>query len=83
VSALEGEGLDKLLARVDDALPSPPVEVHLRIPYARHDVTARLHREAEVLRVEEGERGSDVWARVREDQWSWVREFARDETAPS
>jgi len=78
VSALEGEGLDKLLARVDDALPSPPVEVHLRIPYARQDVTARLHREAEVLRVEEGERGSEVWARVREDQWTWVREFARD-----
>ncbi len=83
VSALEGEGLDKLLARVDDALPSPPVEVHLRIPYARHDVTARLHREAEVLRVEEGERGSEVWARVREDQWSWVREFAGDARASS
>ncbi|HEX6262881.1 MAG TPA: GTPase HflX [Actinomycetota bacterium] len=75
VSALEGDGLDKLLARVDDVLPSPPVEVHLRIPYARQDVTARLHREAEVLSVEPGEEDTLVDVRLREDQVTWVEEF--------
>ena len=75
VSALEGEGLDKLLARVDDALPSPPVDVRLLVPYVRQDVVARLHREAEVLRADPEEAGTAVDARVREDQLAWIEEF--------
>jgi GTPase len=75
VSALTGEGLTDLLERVDGSLPSPPVEVDLHVPYERHEVVARLHREAEVVSATEGEAGTSLRARLREDQLPWVREF--------
>jgi GTP-binding protein HflX len=75
VSAVTGEGLDDLLARLDQAVPSPPVEVSLHVPYDRHAVVARLYREAEVLEAREGDQGTEVEARVREDQLPWVRDF--------
>ena len=75
VSALEGEGLEALLTPVDEAIPSPPVEVRLRVPYDRQEVVARLHREAEVLRADPKEEGTLVEARVREDQLRWVEPF--------
>lgn len=75
VSALEGEGLEDLLEMVEATLPSPPVEIHVLIPYERHEVTARLHREAEVVSAKETDRGTEVVARVRDDQLSWVKPF--------
>ena len=75
VSALRREGLAELLATVEATIPSAPVEVQVRVPYDRHEVTARLHREAEVLSAKETDAGTEVWARVREDQLPWVREF--------
>jgi GTP-binding protein HflX len=76
VSALTGEGLDALLARVEEVLPPPPVEVELLVPYDRQDVVARLYREADVASAEAGREGTRVRARVREDQVPWVAEFA-------
>jgi GTP-binding protein HflX len=75
VSALTGEGIDALLDRVDAALPKPPVEVELLVPYERQDVVARLYREAEVLGAEPDTSGTHVRARVREDQLAWSGEF--------
>jgi GTPase len=75
VSALRGEGLDELLARVEDALPAPPVDVELLVPYDRQDVVARLYREGEVLSADPGPDGTHVRARVREEQVPWVGEF--------
>jgi GTPase len=75
VSSLAGEGLDELLGRVEEVLPSPPVEVRLLVPYDRQDVVARLYREAEVLSAEPTDEGTLVEARVREDQVGWIRRF--------
>jgi GTP-binding protein HflX len=75
VSAIRGAGLDALLGRVEEVLPSPPLEVRLLVPYGRHEVAARLHREAEVLGREEGEEGTLIDARIREDQLSWAEPF--------
>jgi GTP-binding protein HflX len=75
VSAVTGEGLEQLLARVEEILPSPPVEVDLVVPYDRQDVVARLYREAEVDGPEAGPDGTHLRARVREDQLAWVAEF--------
>lgn len=75
VSALTGEGIDALLARVDRALPAPPVEVELLVPYDRHQVVARLYEEADVLATQPEEDGTRVRARVREDQVAWVAPF--------
>jgi GTP-binding protein HflX len=75
ISALTGEGLDLLLARIAQVLPAPPVEVTLLIPFEREDVTARLHREAEVLSREPDTNGTVVRARVEERQLAWTKEF--------
>jgi GTPase len=75
VSALRREGMEELLVRVEEALPSPPVQVELLVPYDRQDVVARLHREAEVEAAEPGPEGTRVRARVQEDQVPWVAEF--------
>ena len=68
VSSLTGDGLDALLALSERAIPRPPIEVHLLVPYGREDVTARLYREAEVLETELAEDGTRVHALVNERQ---------------
>ncbi|MGH2725073.1 MAG: GTPase HflX [Actinomycetota bacterium] len=75
VSALTGQGLEDLLARVEEVLPSPPVEVRLFVPYERHDVVSRLYRDAEVLGVKQEDEGTTVEARVRERDLPWVGDF--------
>jgi GTPase len=81
VSALTGEGVEALLERIQETLPSPPIEVRLLVPYDRQDVVARLHREAEILRSEAGETGTEVEARLREDQVPWVEPFVVERMA--
>ncbi len=76
VSALRGEGLQSLLERVEEALPRPPIEMELVVPYERQDVVARLYREAEVLSAEPNTTGTLVRVRVREDQLAWAGAFS-------
>jgi GTPase len=75
VSAIDGEGLEDLLAAVDATVPAPPVEVELVVPYDRQDVVARLYREADVLAAEPEVEGTHVRARVDERQLRWVEDF--------
>ena len=76
VSGLTGEGVDRLLEAVDTAVPAPPIEVELLIPYDRQEVVARLYREAEVIKAVEGESGTGLTARVTDQQLAQVAEFA-------
>jgi len=66
VSGLQGEGLVELVDRIAEALPRPPVEVTVLVPYGREELTARLHREAEVLSSDATTDGTLVHARVGE-----------------
>jgi GTP-binding protein HflX len=79
VSALTGEGASGLLETLDDALPHPPVEVTLRVPYGREDVIARLYRDAEVLATSHEGDGTVVHARVGLRELAAVRPFVRTE----
>jgi GTP-binding protein HflX len=79
VSALTGEGIDGVLAALEDRLPHPPVEVELMVPYGREDVTARLYRDAEVLSTRHEPSGTAVRARVGLRELAAVREFVRSE----
>jgi len=72
ISALTGEGLDLLVERVAAAIPRPPVEVTLLVPYGRDEVIARLYREAEVLETEPNDDGTLVRARVGEREFAAV-----------
>src|SRR6266498_1044729 len=51
VSARTGAGLDGLRAAIEERLPRPSVEVRVRLPYARGDLVARVHRRGEVLEI--------------------------------
>ena len=64
VSALTGEGVEGLLEVMGEAVPHPPLEVTLLVPWGREDVTARLYREAEVLGTEPDGEGTIVRALV-------------------
>jgi GTP-binding protein HflX len=75
VSALTGEGIDGLVDAVAAAVPRPPVEVTLLVPFGREDLTARLYREAEVLSTRPDGAGTIVRARVGERELAIVREF--------
>jgi GTP-binding protein HflX len=75
VSAQTEEGMEDLMAGVEAALPSAPLEVVLHVPYGSHRAAARLYRDAEVLSAEDGESGTTMRVRLREDQLSWAGEF--------
>ena len=78
ISALEREGLVELLERVEAAIPRFPVGVTLLVPYGREDITAMLHREAEVLSADAREDGTLVRARVGERALAAVAAFRVD-----
>ncbi len=75
VSGLTGEGVEGVLESAGDALPHPPVEVTLLVPYGREDVTARLYRRAEVVDTRAEESGTVVRARVDERELAAVRDL--------
>ena len=75
VSSLTGDGIDHLLETVHSAIPSPPVEVEVLVPYDRQDMVSRLYRHGEVLEAESREDGTRLRARVGEEQLAWMGEF--------
>ncbi|MGQ0671168.1 MAG: GTPase HflX [Actinomycetota bacterium] len=81
ISALTGEALEALTDRVAEALPRPPVEVTVLVPYGREDLTARLYRDAEILSAEPADDGTVVRARVGERELSYVKDFVTRPTS--
>ncbi len=67
VSAQTGEGIDELLARLDERLPRPEIEVDVVVPYDRGDLVAAAHSDGEVLSEEHLPEGTRLRARVRPD----------------
>ncbi len=77
VSGLTGEGVDGVLEAAAAALPHPPVEVTLLVPYGREDVTARLYRDAEVLDTQTRQDGTVVRARVGQRELAALRDLVQ------
>jgi GTP-binding protein HflX len=72
VSARTGDGLEELMELVERSLPRFPMDVTILVPWGREDLTAMLHRDAEVLSAEAGEDGTLVRARVGEREYAIV-----------
>ena len=64
VSALTGDGADKLLAEIERLLPRQYREVSVVIPYDRGDLLSRAHDQGEVLTVDHVSEGTELTARV-------------------
>lgn len=76
VSAHTGEGIDQLLAALDDRLPHPEVDIDAVVPYERGDLVALVHERGEVISAEHGPEGTHLVARVRPDLAARLAEFA-------
>ncbi|MGH2783726.1 MAG: GTPase HflX [Actinomycetota bacterium] len=79
VSALTGEGTEALLEKIAVRLPHPEIEVDLLVPYDRGDVVAALHAAGAVLSEEYLEDGTQVRARLREDQLGRLEKYVLPE----
>jgi len=64
VSARTGEGIEGLLAAIEEDLPRPEFEVDAVIPYGRGDLISRIHEHGELLSETHLETGTRVLARV-------------------
>ena len=64
VSAVTGEGFDKLLAAMADELRAHAETVELLVPYARGEVLAAVRRAGHVLATQNDEAGYRVQARL-------------------
>ncbi|MDP9295917.1 MAG: GTPase HflX [Actinomycetota bacterium] len=75
ISASTGAGVEGLVERIAVALPSPPIEVTVLVPYGREEVVAGVYRTGEVLDSEETEEGTRLHARIQERELARVRDF--------
>ena len=75
VSARTGEDLDGLMERIEASIPRFPVDITILVPWGREDLTAMLHREAEVLSEDAREDGTLVRARVGERALAAIEPF--------
>ncbi|MFD4543177.1 GTPase HflX [Streptomyces bauhiniae] len=64
VSARTGQGLEQLLALIDEELPRPSVEIEALVPYTQGKLVARAHTEGEVLSEEHTAEGTLIKVRV-------------------
>ena len=77
VSAVSGDGVEALTDRVAEVLPSPPIEVHLLVPFDRPEIVPMLYQRGEVVSAEDTPEGTEVVARVGEAELTRVQEFVR------
>ncbi|GAA0261374.1 GTPase HflX [Cryptosporangium japonicum] len=64
VSAHTGQGLDELRATIEERLPRPALELHVRLPYDQGGLVSRVHAEGEVLSSRHTEDGTELHVRV-------------------
>jgi GTP-binding protein HflX len=81
VSARTGEGLPELLARLEERLPRPAVEVRALVPYSRGDLIDRIHSAGEFVSSEHTATGTRVVARVNADLAGELARYAEAEDA--
>jgi len=78
VSAVTGEGTDRLLSAIADRLAIQNALVELVVPFERGDVIAELHRSGQVLSEQAVDDGMKYRARLDEFSVGRLREFVID-----
>lgn len=75
VSAQHRRGMDEFLRRLADRMRAISRVTELVVPYERGDIVAAIHREGEVVTMEEAEGGLRIRARLSEASVGRLREF--------
>jgi GTP-binding protein HflX len=78
VSALQQQGLDTLLRRLADRMRAISQVTELLVPFERGDIVASVHREGEVVSIEEADTGLRIRARLSQASVGRLREFVVD-----
>jgi GTP-binding protein HflX len=78
VSALQQQGLDTLLRRLADRMRAISQVTELLVPFERGDIVASVHREGEVVSIEEADNGLRIRARLSQASVGRLREFVVD-----
>jgi GTP-binding protein HflX len=81
VSALTGEGVQSVIERLASAVPRPPLQITLLVPFDRPDVVPWLYRTAQVLEAQDTPHGTAVVVRIFEAELPLVRGFVVEEAA--
>lgn len=80
VSALNGEGIDRLLQAVEENLPEKTFDVQLLLPFAKSGLAAKLREEGAVLHEEYVPEGLRLTARVDERLYGPVSAYDMNQT---
>ncbi len=75
ISALTGQGVEKLLLTIEENLPEKTFEVELLLPFSKSGLAARLRDEGAVLAEEYVPQGLRLTARVDGRLYAMVREY--------
>jgi GTP-binding protein HflX len=81
VSARTGQGIEQLLALIDEELPRPSAEVEALVPYTHGKLVARAHTEGEVISEEHTAEGTLIKVRVHEELAADLAPYAPVPTA--
>jgi GTP-binding protein HflX len=76
VSAHQGEGIDALVARIEESLPVPEETVDVVLPYQRGDLVDRIHRLGTIVELEHTGEGTHVVAHLHPGLAAEVRSAA-------
>ena len=76
VSARTGDGLPRLLERIESLLAEGMVEMSLSIPWSRYEVMTLIHGQGSVVSREEGPEGVTLRVRVPRSLSSRLEPFA-------
>jgi len=82
VSAHSGEGIPKLLERIEAIIESDFAQLRLLIPHDRYDLVARLHREGGVRKEEARDNGTYIVGSVPERMLSAMHPFLLSNDEP-
>lgn len=74
-SAHSGAGISELLAKVEQLLPRPQLEIYALVPYSRGDLINDIHHNGEFLTQEHTESGTLVRALVNPDLAGALAEY--------
>lgn len=75
ISALTGQGIEGLLAAIEDNLPEKTFPVELLLPFAKTGLAARLREEGAVLSEEYVPEGLRISAQVDQKLYGLVKEY--------
>lgn len=76
---LKGEGIDELLAAIEDALPEKNIEAEFLLPFSKSGLAAEIRRDGTVLCEEYVAEGLKIRASVDPRLYGICKEFIIEE----